>query len=74
MSASLVGSEMCIRDSPGPFQNALPGRPPARLVVTIGCSAQTDAEPPRRDLLGCKLRSLFGPAQFKLRTPEAILQ
>eukprot|EP00969_Alexandrium_andersonii_P053872 2370182-Alexandrium_andersonii.AAC.1 len=47
MSASLVGSEMCIRD---------------RLVITIRCSARSDAEPPRRDL---PRWPCSGPAQFK---------
>eukprot|EP00969_Alexandrium_andersonii_P228937 10111123-Alexandrium_andersonii.AAC.1 len=48
MSASLVGSEMCIRDSPHPplARKAPLERPPACFVVTIGLSVQNDAEPP----------------------------
>eukprot|EP00969_Alexandrium_andersonii_P268991 11888801-Alexandrium_andersonii.AAC.1 len=47
MSASLVGSEMCIRDSctPGPPREAPPARPPARFVVAIGFSARNGTEP-----------------------------
>eukprot|EP00969_Alexandrium_andersonii_P057469 2532870-Alexandrium_andersonii.AAC.1 len=43
MSASLVGSEMCIRDRSAP-----------------------------RELRGAILRPCLGPAQFKLRTPQAV--
>eukprot|EP00969_Alexandrium_andersonii_P311899 13781992-Alexandrium_andersonii.AAC.1 len=32
MSASLVGSEMCIRDSPRTPREATPARPPDRFV------------------------------------------
>eukprot|EP00969_Alexandrium_andersonii_P105463 4652971-Alexandrium_andersonii.AAC.1 len=45
MSASLVGSEMCIRDS---------------FVVTVEFSERNDAEPPGRGLLGRSLRSFSG--------------
>eukprot|EP00969_Alexandrium_andersonii_P195216 8623721-Alexandrium_andersonii.AAC.1 len=48
MSASLVGSEMCIRDS----------------VITIGFSARNDADPLGRDLLRWILRSFPGPVSY----------
>eukprot|EP00969_Alexandrium_andersonii_P072512 3199788-Alexandrium_andersonii.AAC.1 len=68
MSASLVGSEMCIRDrsriasSPGlalaparTCREAPRARLPACFVVTIGFSTQNDCEPRGRGLAGWKM-------------------
>eukprot|EP00969_Alexandrium_andersonii_P127722 5645340-Alexandrium_andersonii.AAC.1 len=45
MSASLVGSEMCIRDSsPGPPREAPPARPPACFFGRFGLCAKNGAE------------------------------
>eukprot|EP00969_Alexandrium_andersonii_P208069 9190241-Alexandrium_andersonii.AAC.1 len=62
MSASLVGSEMCIRDSPRtPPRSASGALAGLFFVVTIGFSAQNGTEYPGRGLVGWNLKLLRPP-------------
>eukprot|EP00969_Alexandrium_andersonii_P350199 15432729-Alexandrium_andersonii.AAC.1 len=58
---------------PGPPRDEPPARPPAGFVVTIGFSAQNDAEPLQTRPCGLEFEVVLGTAQLRFRTPEAIL-
>eukprot|EP00969_Alexandrium_andersonii_P055671 2453808-Alexandrium_andersonii.AAC.1 len=60
MSASLVGSEMCIRDRDPP-REAPPARPPARFAGRFGNCAKNGTERTPPELQGLHLRSFLGP-------------
>eukprot|EP00969_Alexandrium_andersonii_P159913 7066425-Alexandrium_andersonii.AAC.1 len=68
MSASLVGSEMCIRDRLPP-----PRSPPACFVITVADS-ERKMVPNHADeaLQGGTVEAVPGSAQLKLRTLEAM--
>eukprot|EP00969_Alexandrium_andersonii_P300703 13293646-Alexandrium_andersonii.AAC.1 len=51
MSASLVGSEMCIRDSPRTAQKA----PPARASEVLFGGVRWGGSPPERECRSCLL-------------------
>eukprot|EP00969_Alexandrium_andersonii_P008235 358100-Alexandrium_andersonii.AAC.1 len=58
--------------SPRPTREAPPARPLARFVSRFGACARNAAEGTPSRAADGNFDAVLGPAQFKLRTPQAI--